>query len=647
MDFGERISAPCTIHPSPGNEDERALVSCVMGRSSPLSVPVFLLLASSVMAQPQESTWYFGNQAGLSFNGGAPVAFSGCAANTFEASASISSASGMGLFYCDGENVYDRSNNLMPNGTGLYGGNSSAQGALFVPFPGDTLHYYLFTLAAQIGQGSLVDYMTYSVIDRTLHNRYGDVTLKNVPLVHFPTEQMSATYHANGHDVWVLVRIFGTDQWYAYLVTCNGLAGPVISHAGRVVQDSNPNDTQACLGSMDITYDGARIASTWNDYPTSTSYLELLHFDNATGVVSDGTYTTHVSTNGSNTAYGCSFSPSGSALYWSEYGYPNSRLSQFNMSVADPFSTELLIAENTTLFAGLQLGPDGRLYMSRWDGSQYIARIDQPDVIGTGCGFVLDGVFIAPGYGSLNLPNDWMPPTTPIDLIAWTDTSTCATPLTIALTWNSGADPPDILWSTGGTGSSTQVSASGTYTVMAIWPCDTVRDTVHVVLAAPQAIDVLPDTVRFCEGEEVEVSGPAGFAHYLWSTGAITPSINTGEEGLIVLRMEDEAGCAQSDTVALVLSGCACDVFVPNVFTPNRDGINESFQEVTTCAFRNYSLSIFNRWGERIWTTTDPESGWDGGNAPDGVYVWALHYDLAHARTPQRKDLHGMVTLLR
>lgn len=567
--------------------------------------------------------------------------------NAFEGSASISDADGNGLFYCDGITVYDRSNNPMPNGSGLHGSTSSCQGVVIVPFPGDPLHYYLFTVPSQIGQTSEVDHMAYSVIDMSLHNGYGDVALKNIPLVQFPTEQLTATYHANGRDVWVLTRIFGTDQWYAYLITCAGLAAPVVSHAGLVVQDSNPNDTQAALGTMDVSYDGTRIASTWNDYPASTSYLELLDFDNATGIVSNGTFTFHYSTGGTNTAYSTCFSPGGQALYWSEFGFPSSRLSQFDLSMPDPFVTETAIATSVTLYGGLQVGRDGRMYMSRWDGSQYIARIDQPDVIGPGCGFVEDGVSIAPGWGSLTLSNDWMVPPVPIDPIDWRDSTTCAVPFTFGLTHSYGAPPPQLLWSTGASTDQITVNTSGTYSVMVIWPCDTLRDTVTVHLADPIDPELLPDSMALCAGEEVQVDAPQGYAQYLWSDGSTGTVAFIGSTGLFWLRVNDASGCAHSDTL-LVLSGdCACDVFVPNVFSPNRDGINDRFLGTTTCVFEDYALSIFDRWGLEIWTTRDPHAGWNGGDAPEGVYVWMLRYRLAHGKDGTRTAEHGMVTLLR
>ena len=71
-------------------------------------------------------------------------------------------------------------------------------------------------------------------------------------------------------------------------------------------------------------------------------------------------------------------------------------------------------------------------------------------------------------------------------------------------------------------------------------------------------------------------------------------------------------------------------VFVPNVFTPNNDGINDAFyaeQDDPTC-WKRWEMSIYNRWGDVIFHSDDPEEVWDGGYgsyyAPDGVYAWNI-----------------------
>ncbi len=114
---------------------------------------------------------------GLDFSTGTPVAM----ANSMDSEAgcaSVSSHSGSLLFYSNGEKVWDRNHNLMPNGTGLLGNlasNTAGQGVLIVPFINDTNRYYLFSQGTEL---------YYSVVDMTLNGGLGNVVAsqKNIQL---------------------------------------------------------------------------------------------------------------------------------------------------------------------------------------------------------------------------------------------------------------------------------------------------------------------------------------------------------------------------------------------------------------------------------------------------------------------------------
>ncbi len=93
-------------------------------------------------------------------------------------------------------------------------------------------------------------------------------------------------------------------------------------------------------------------------------------------------------------------------------------------------------------------------------------------------------------------------------------------------------------------------------------------------------------------------------------------------------------------------------VFVPNAFSPNNDGINDAFyalSESYTC-WREWELTVYNRWGGVVWQTNDPEEYWYGQSlqgdyyAADGVYVWTL---IAEGYDGLALDLHGSITLFR
>src|SRR6185436_12341018 len=96
-------------------------------------------------AQKENNIWCFGNRAGLDFNSGSPVVFTGAAISTMEGCSSVADSSGNLLFYTDGRTVWNKNHVAMPNGTSLNGGSSSTQSAIIVKMPGNANIYYIFT----------------------------------------------------------------------------------------------------------------------------------------------------------------------------------------------------------------------------------------------------------------------------------------------------------------------------------------------------------------------------------------------------------------------------------------------------------------------------------------------------------------------
>src|SRR5437764_1215512 len=115
-----------------------------------LLIYLFLICTAS-FAQKEANNWYFGRNAGVTFNGGAPVAVTNGQLNTLEGCASISDANGNLLFYTDGIKVWNKNHVVMTNGTGLRGDPSSTQSGIIVPKPGSSTIYYIFTVDMQGG----------------------------------------------------------------------------------------------------------------------------------------------------------------------------------------------------------------------------------------------------------------------------------------------------------------------------------------------------------------------------------------------------------------------------------------------------------------------------------------------------------------
>ena len=96
---------------------------------------------------------------------------------------------------------------------------------------------------------------------------------------------------------------------------------------------------------------------------------------------------------------------------------------------------------------------------------------------------------------------------------------------------------------------------------------------------------------------------------------------------------------------------CPMTFYVPNAFTPNKDGINETF-EPKMYNIVTYQIIIYNRWGERIFTSTNPEVQWDGTylneEVQQDVYVYKIIYSgYGEDQSLDKKQLTGTVTLIR
>jgi gliding motility-associated-like protein len=119
--------------------------------------------------------------------------------------------------------------------------------------------------------------------------------------------------------------------------------------------------------------------------------------------------------------------------------------------------------------------------------------------------------------------------------------------------------------------------------------------------------------------------------------------------GLYNFRITNAKGCSKDTSVALaekIPIGCN-DIFIPNAFTPNNDGINDLFK-VSVNSSREISLQIFNRWGTEVFAAKGNNVAWDGTlkgvQQPVGVYIYVLSYTEPNGAN---KNLKGTLTLIR
>ena len=180
-------------------------------------------------------------------------------------------------------------------------------------------------------------------------------------------------------------------------------------------------------------------------------------------------------------------------------------------------------------------------------------------------------------------------------------------------------------------------------------PAETVTRSV-TVLQTP-AINLGPDT-SICEGGEsialqdyINAGNP--LAKWLWNTGATTPGIVVNTSGNYSATVSIN-NCPATDTVWISND---CYVSVPNVFTPNGDGVNDYFypRQLLTKGLTQFKMDIYNRWGQLVFETTSVEGrGWDGRfnseMQPEGVYMYIID---ATFKDGVQEHHQGNITLLR
>ena len=107
-----------------------------------------------------------------------------------------------------------------------------------------------------------------------------------------------------------------------------------------------------------------------------------------------------------------------------------------------------------------------------------------------------------------------------------------------------------------------------------------------------------------------------------------------------------QAECDTSDN-AYYFDGRPCNVIVPNVITPNGDGINDVWEPQLEGDFHSMEMEIYNRWGKRVYRQEGVSGlSWDAAGLPDGVYFCAIEYQCM-LNSKKKKSLGTSVTVVR
>ena len=489
----------------------------------------FFLGGFNSFAQDEGNIWYFGQNAGIDFNGPTPVPLTNGALNTFEGCATISDNNGNVLFYTDGSIVYNSNHLPMPNGLGLLGDQSSTQSAIIVKKPGSSTLYYIFTVDFVGG----TDGVQYSIVDMNLQGGLGDVTSTlNIPIVSTNSERITAISHQNGTDFWILTTVGG--DFHSYLLTSAGLSlTPVISSFTSL----------GVGGYLKSNSSGDRAAIAFADE------VHIYDFDQSTGILSNEI---QFNTTVMGFAYGLEFSPNSNLLYISIWANLADNLFQYNLqagggNAVDIANSAVNLSQSTASCGALQLGPDNRIYQAFFNLPN-LGVISFPDVIGTGCSYDTAGFNLGGSLGSLGLPTFF----NTIFIGGYTNFDICdGDSVTLYhgsfsnFNWALSTAPSSII----STDSTITVSPSTTTTYLLYDGNDTVNFIVNV--DPPFTIN-LGNDVELCTGDSAILtdlnSNPN--VSYLWGNGDSGDSLTIFTEGIYTLEGFSQA-CSDQDTIII------------------------------------------------------------------------------------------------
>lgn len=190
---------------------------------------------------------------------------------------------------------------------------------------------------------------------------------------------------------------------------------------------------------------------------------------------------------------------------------------------------------------------------------------------------------------------------------------------------NAGNTGSSYVWSTGANTQQITVTQPGTYSVQISNRC--YSGTFSIVLnrtAAPR-VDLGPDGFVCNDAPRTLNAGNDGVT-YLWSTGETSNTIEVNSAGTYSVLVTNNGGCTATDELIL-RDSCPPDLFIPNAFTPNADRINDSLKPYIN-GIASYTFTIYDRWGELLFTTQDVLQPWDGNfngaPCPTGIYAWTI-----------------------
>ncbi len=505
------------------------------------------------VANQVSNQWYFGEQAGIEFTGGAQAILDANNMMASEGCATISDINGKLLFYTNGFTVWNREHEVMSNGDTIGGEQPAAQSAIIMPFNGDATMYYIFTTESVYGDGEYA--LKYSIVDMKEDTGKGRVIVKNRMIMDNSTERVTASGFT-GNDI-IVAHEFGNNTFRSFFTNPNGFFAALYSPVGEVHQF-----TQELSGTGYMKISPAQNTIAVNI--PGTNQVEIFDFN--AGVVTNP----RLINTGEPNLYGLEYSSAGIKLYLTTTG-ANSKLIQYDLDslnsmnpAADIEATKFDGYVQGPDYGALQNGPDGVMYMAV-DNSGTIGTVNNSNGDDAGASFNPSGFDLQGRTSRLGLPNFAQNQSPPLQQPSMTVTVGCVgQPSTFT---GVGRDNviENYLWIFGDGQSAVGQDTTHTYAAPGIYTVqlelsnrcdvDTILTQTIEIFTLPQEPTVPQDTA-LCDQPIVLTAWPVDnpdFSYY-WSTGQTTREILVSDPAIIDVAIIDNTTGCSSDTLQVLMA---------------------------------------------------------------------------------------------
>jgi gliding motility-associated-like protein len=647
------------------------------------------MLCFFVQAQKSNNVWAFGINGGLNFNTTPVSSFKSKAAadEPIYYISSICDKNGNLLIYTNGRTVWNSDNKVMPKHNDWWFLSGEKLMPLLCPYPDNDSLFYLFGIGDGINPYQL-QYITTMIkkpgdVEEVVYPIPSDPEAFHTKLLDNASIVLAGTNHCNRKDYWIVT--YSNHALYSFLVSSAGVSKtPVVTPVPTSIIQDNRIDVNN--SNIKFSASGEKLIIPL----ISNNRTVVFDFNNNTGSFSNAQ---DLALPKNYILDEAELSPDGTKLY---VGYYESKLNEDgNPEAPEHYIGQMDLEAGTTaqitasfvrindisdmesctphfcflLYRAMQVGPDGRIYI----GMRYVdidrvkldlslSVIEEPNKKGRDCRYSRNIVNVGTKYKFLGYNYIRSSSFTPEQNGIQVQQKTCSDrPVEFSLLFK---EIDSVRWDfgdtrTGNNNFSTALNPQhvypgpGTYQAKAIIhkSCNTDTAFKIITIGNNPAVHV-PQSIRdttICNGEQLVLNARTPTStSYSWENGLFYPDRTITQPGQYQVTVMNDCSVDRKD-FTVTYQQCPCNVFMPNAFTPNGDGINDIFKPRFECTSKDYHLKIFDRYGRIIFESSESSRGWDGnirdGQLPTGVYVWMMEY-----RNPNNKQVfrkNGTVTLIR